>query len=129
MSIKEIVVKPLIIGYTAVSFFITMSKLIVYLIIKVFGKRIRIYLYVNLFLGEKMTYRLLLVEDDAELREIITDYFVEKSGGSFIVEYAETGIEAQEKYMEGEYDLVLLDVMLSEVDEFTICRELISKPF
>lgn len=30
-----------------------------------------------------MAFKLLLVEDDAEMREIITDYFTEKSEGSF----------------------------------------------
>lgn len=29
-----------------------------------------------------MSYKLLLVKDDAELREIITDYFIEKNGKS-----------------------------------------------
>lgn len=71
-----------------------------------------------------MAYRLLLIEDDTELREIITDYFVEKSGGNFIINYAETGGEGHNKCMECEYDLVLLDVMLPEVDGFTLCREL-----
>ncbi|SHK13780.1 response regulator transcription factor [Desulforamulus aeronauticus] len=71
-----------------------------------------------------MAYQFLLVEDDAELREIITDYFVEKSGGTFTIDSAETGGEGQEKCLENEYDAVLLDVMLPEVNGFTICREL-----
>lgn len=71
-----------------------------------------------------MAYKLLLVEDDAEIREIITDYFVEKSGGTYNIDSAETGGEVQEKYFENEYDAVLLDVMLPGVDGFTICREL-----
>lgn len=71
-----------------------------------------------------MPYKFLLVEDDAELREIITDYFVEKSGGTFTIDSAKTGGEGQEKCLENEYDAVLLDVMLPEVNGFTICREL-----
>ena len=71
-----------------------------------------------------MAFDLLLVEDDAELREIITDYFSEKSGGALAISAAETGEKARQKCFEGEYDLVLLDVMLPEVDGFTICREL-----
>ena len=71
-----------------------------------------------------MAFNLLLVEDDAELREIITDYFSEKSGGALAISLAETGEKARQKCFEGEYDLVLLDVMLPEVDGFTICREL-----
>ncbi|MHC1722208.1 MAG: response regulator transcription factor [Aminipila sp.] len=71
-----------------------------------------------------MAYIFLLVEDDAEIREIITDYFIEKSEGTFHIDTASTGGEGREKCMENEYDLVLLDIMLPEVDGFTICREL-----
>ncbi|KEF36389.1 two component transcriptional regulator, winged helix family [Schinkia azotoformans MEV2011] len=71
-----------------------------------------------------MVFKLLLVEDDAEIREIITDYFIGKSSGTLAIDFAETGDEGQQKCMDNEYDLVLLDVMLPEVDGFTICREL-----
>lgn len=71
-----------------------------------------------------MAYRILLVEDDAELREIITDYFMDKREGAFNIESAKTGDEGLDKIVENEYDLVLLDVMLPEVDGFTICKEL-----
>ncbi len=71
-----------------------------------------------------MAFKFLLVEDDAELREIITDYFIEKSGGNFTVNSTESGEKAQQKCRDEEYDLVLLDVMLPDVDGFTICREL-----
>ena len=70
-----------------------------------------------------MVFKLLLVEDDSEIREIITDYFMEKSEGTIDIHTAGTGIEGQLKSMEG-YDLILLDIMLPEVDGFTICREL-----
>lgn len=71
-----------------------------------------------------MAYMLLLVEDDKELREIITDYFTEKSGGDFNIVSADTGSEGLEKCTEREYDLLLLDVMLPEIDGFTLCKEL-----
>lgn len=71
-----------------------------------------------------MIFKLLLVEDDPEIREIIADYFIEKSNGVLGIHNAETGIDGQLSCMNNEYDLVLLDVMLPEVDGFTICREL-----
>ncbi|HWL24618.1 MAG TPA: response regulator transcription factor [Ureibacillus sp.] len=71
-----------------------------------------------------MLFKLLLVEDDAEISEIITDYFNEKSSGDFTIDCAVTGHEGLQKCIEDEYDLVLLDVMLPQVDGFTICREL-----
>lgn len=71
-----------------------------------------------------MAYKLLLVEDDTELREIMTDYLTEKSSGALTIDTAVSGHEGQQKCMENDYDLVLLDVMLPEVNGFTICREL-----
>ncbi len=74
-----------------------------------------------------MVFKLLLVEDDPEIREIIIDYFAEKSKGTLTINTAKTGNEGQEKSISEEYDLILLDVMLPEVDGFTICRELRKK--
>ena len=62
-----------------------------------------------------MAFKILLVEDDAEIREIIIDYFMEKSEGVLNVYTAETGIEGQLESVDGGYDLVLLDVMLPEI--------------
>lgn len=74
-----------------------------------------------------MACKFLLVEDDAEIREIITDYFMEKSGGMFQIDSAGTGNEGWQKCQENEYDFVLLDVMLPELDGFTICRAIRKK--
>lgn len=71
----------------------------------------------------KMSFNLLLVEDDAEIREIIADYFIEKSDGTYTIDFAKDGYEGQEKCLDNEYDLIILDVMLPEIDGFTICRE------
>lgn len=71
-----------------------------------------------------MAYHILLVEDDAQIREIIEDYFSEKGEGTFILHAAKDGDEGMEKIYEQEYDLVLLDVMLPGIDGFTLCREI-----
>ena len=71
-----------------------------------------------------MNYKILLVEDDEELREIVTDYFTQKSGETIQIDSASTGVEGQDKCMEKDYDIVLLDIMLPGVDGLTICREL-----
>lgn len=52
---------------------------------------------------------------------------MEKSEGVFDVDCAETGKEGQQKCLENEYDVILLDVMLPEIDGFTICREVRKK--
>lgn len=85
----------------------------------------KIYLYGIMYLEvTNMVFKLLLVEDDPEIKEIISDYFTEKSDGLFEIHTAETGNEGQINCMYNEYDLILLDVMLPGVDGFTICREL-----
>lgn len=76
------------------------------------------------FGGGDMVFKILLVEDDPEIREIIIDYFTQKSTGTLTMDTAVTGMEGQLKFIDNEYDLVLLDIMLPEVDGFTICRKL-----
>ena len=71
-----------------------------------------------------MKYNILLVEDDAQIREIIEDYFSEQQESQFVIDSAKDGDEGMEKIYEKEYDLVLLDIMLPGTDGFTICREI-----
>ncbi|WP_426350275.1 response regulator transcription factor [Alloiococcus sp. CFN-8] len=74
-----------------------------------------------------MSYKILLVEDDPSLCEIITDYFEEKSDYGYELEVVQKGDEALDSCLNNYYDLVLLDVMLPEVDGFTICKSLRKK--
>lgn len=46
--------------------------------------------------GEKMSYRILLVEDDRQIREVIEDYFSAKGSGEFELVTAKDGEEGQE---------------------------------
>ena len=69
-------------------------------------------------------YRILLVEDDPNIRELITNYFVKKEKNTFEIDVADNGQEGLEKAYENSYDLLLLDVMLPELDGFDICREI-----
>ncbi|MDE5777684.1 MAG: response regulator transcription factor [Lachnospiraceae bacterium] len=74
-----------------------------------------------------MAYHILLVEDDIQIREIIEDYFSEKSGDKMELYIAKDGDEGMERIYEFEYDLVILDIMLPGIDGFTICKELRKK--
>lgn len=74
-----------------------------------------------------MAYHILLVEDDIQIREIIEDYFSEKSGDKMELYIATDGNEGMERIYEFEYDLVILDIMLPGIDGFTICKELRKK--
>lgn len=68
-------------------------------------------------------FRILLVEDDKNIQFLIVNYFTKKEPGTFHVDVAEDGQSGLEKAYENNYDLLLLDVMLPEVDGFEICRE------
>lgn len=68
-------------------------------------------------------YRVLLVEDDRNIQELIENYFTKKEKGVFIIDIADNGQSGLEMAYENTYDLILLDVMLPEVDGFEVCRE------
>lgn len=68
-----------------------------------------------------MTRRILLVEDEIEVAEIIRDY-LEKS--YFTVEIRTSGVGVVDLIKKNPPELVLLDIMLPGVDGKTICREI-----
>lgn len=69
-------------------------------------------------------YRILLVEDDINIREMLCDYFSEKSGNIIKIDTAADGQSGVEKAYENAYDLLLLDIMLPNLDGFEICKEI-----
>lgn len=69
-------------------------------------------------------FKVLLVEDDNHIREVIADYFSEMAKDDITLSLAVDGIEAEGILYEMEFDLVLLDVMLPGVDGFTLCRKI-----
>lgn len=71
-----------------------------------------------------MTYHILLIEDDKQICEILTDYLTARTENEFQVCCANDGQTGFERVVEGQYDLVLLDIMLPEMDGFSLCREL-----
>ena len=69
-----------------------------------------------------MGYTILLAEDEPAMREVVADYFAEKSGGAIVVETAADGDTALDMIEARPYDLLLLDVMLPGTDGFALCR-------
>ncbi|MEA2388147.1 MAG: hypothetical protein QOG41_920, partial [Thermoleophilaceae bacterium] len=65
--------------------------------------------------------RILLVDDEQSVQTLLT-YPLRKDGYDVIT--ASTGQEALDRFREGQFDLVVLDVMLPEVDGFDVCRKL-----
>ena len=66
-----------------------------------------------------MNSKILIVEDEAKLREILCDYFSSK--GELPIE-ANNGRQALELINENEFDAVLLDIMMPELDGLSVCR-------
>ena len=64
--------------------------------------------------------KILIVEDELPIAELEKDY-LELS--DFEVTIETDGIEGEAKAMSGEYDLLILDVMLPGQDGFEICRK------
>lgn len=66
-------------------------------------------------------YKLLVVDDEQKIREIISKYAQFEGYG---VDEAPDGMTAIEMFREKDYDLVILDVMMPDLDGFSVCREL-----
>lgn len=66
-----------------------------------------------------MNCKILIVEDEPKLREILCDYFKSKNEIAF---EAANGSEALEMIEKIDFDAVLLDIMIPELDGFTVCR-------
>ena len=66
--------------------------------------------------------RLLLVDDEASLREPLAEYLTRQG---FIVRQAEDAAKARSALLEDMPDLVLLDIMMPGEDGLSLCRHLI----
>jgi len=66
-----------------------------------------------------MDARILLVEDDPSIREV-TAIGLQQAG--FTVETASDGKAGLDRFRDGTFDLVLLDVMLPRLDGLDVCR-------
>ncbi len=69
-------------------------------------------------------YRLLVVDDEQKIREIISKY---AQFEGYKVDEASDGMSAVEMARAREYDLIILDVMMPDLDGFSVCKELRKK--
>lgn len=65
--------------------------------------------------------RILIVEDETPIRQGLIDVFVFHG---YETDSATTGAEGLEKALRGSFDMILLDVMMPEMDGFTVCNEI-----
>jgi two-component system, cell cycle response regulator len=69
--------------------------------------------------------RILIVEDDPMLVEIYSKKFMSEG---FEADTAVSGVEAEKKVKEGNFDLVLLDLVLPEADGFDVLKKIKEDP-
>lgn len=65
--------------------------------------------------------KLLIVDDEPKIRELIAKYAL--YDGHTVVQ-AENGMEAVELCRQEDFDLIVMDVMMPELDGFSACREI-----
>lgn len=68
-----------------------------------------------------MMKKILLAEDHIHLQELISDYLTEHG---YMVDAVGDGLSAWEKFQIYDYDLILLDIMMPEIDGFTLCEKI-----
>ncbi len=65
--------------------------------------------------------RILVVDDEERIREIIKKY---AAFDGYTVEEAAGGMECIEKCRSKDYDIIILDIMMPDLDGFSVCREI-----
>ncbi|MET3292438.1 UNVERIFIED_CONTAM: DNA-binding response OmpR family regulator [Brevibacillus sp. OAP136] len=67
------------------------------------------------------TAQILLVEDDPEIARIVRDHLRREGYG---VTWSTTGMEGWADFQTDSFDLVIVDLMLPEMDGFTLCKNI-----
>lgn len=68
-----------------------------------------------------MKSRILIIEDDENILCLERDYL---EANDFVVEYTTDGAEGLDMALSGEFDLILLDIMLPNMDGFEVCKKI-----
>ena len=68
---------------------------------------------------ERAMERVLLVEDEKRIRDIVRDYF---AAHGLECDLARDGEEALDLLLDHDYDTILLDVLMPRLDGFGVCR-------
>ena len=71
-----------------------------------------------------MSTRILIIEDDPDISEIEKDYL---ELNDYEVVIAETGPDGMREALTGNYNLIILDIMLPGMDGFDVCRSIRDK--
>ena len=65
--------------------------------------------------------KILIVDDEAKIREVIREY---AQFNKYETDEAEDGMQAVGKCLNNEYDLIIMDIMMPRLDGFSACKEI-----
>lgn len=63
--------------------------------------------------------QILVIEDETDIQEVLKNYLTEEG---YRVTLADDGLDGISKFQNGNYQLVLLDIMMPKIDGFTVCE-------
>ena len=66
-----------------------------------------------------MNSSILVIEDDSNIQELIVEFL---SSEGYNVESANDGLEGVQKFKQGHYDLIILDIMMPNLDGYGVCK-------
>lgn len=66
-----------------------------------------------------INYRILVIEDDQEIQELIKQFLMTQN---YIVETASDGFEGMKQFNKWQFDLILLDVMMPNLNGFDVVK-------
>ena len=66
-----------------------------------------------------MNASILVIEDDSSIQELIVEFL---SSEGYHVESANDGLEGIQKFKQGNYDLIILDIMMPNLDGYGVCK-------
>lgn len=66
-------------------------------------------------------YKILICDDEEMIRRLVVKYAAYEGHET---DEAENGFEAIEKVREGDFDILICDIMMPEIDGFSACREI-----
>lgn len=66
-----------------------------------------------------MNSSILVIEDDCNIQELIVEFL---SSEGYNVESANDGLEGVQKFKQGHYDLIILDIMMPNLDGYGVCK-------
>ena len=66
-----------------------------------------------------MSASILVIEDDSSIQELIVEFL---SSQGYNVDFASDGLEGISKFKQGNYDLIILDIMMPDLDGYSVCK-------